>query len=231
MRFWRGIWRTYRLARERKRVGAKAHQFQAYLKHYEPLDDRTPLSELRFLVLDTEATGLDVAHDRMLSLAAVVVHHQAICAAQGLELTVRHDSVGPKAAPIHGMVTGDLVDGVNEPKALEAFLELLGNSVLVAHHASFDVGLLNAALRRHAGPELQNDVLDTERLARRIELGSMAHEPTSLRFSLDALAERYALETDARHTAAGDSLMTAELLLVLLARAHKAGMRTLGQLV
>lgn len=225
----------HRLRRARAQLAPEHPALARYLEDFEPLAASTELAELRFVVVDTEATGLDPSEDRMLSLAAVAVDGEVLRAGDSLELTVAHDEVGREAATIHGMVRADLADGVAEVEALAAFVELLGSSVFVAHHAEFDRALIAAALTRHGAAALFNPVLDTAALARRIELGPVALDPaasgSSLRFDLDSVAERFLLETDARHTAAGDALLTAELLLRLLAHARRAGVATLGNLL
>lgn len=221
--------RQRRVNRWRRRSSPTHPALGRYLASFEPLDDAAPLSELRFVVLDTETTGLDIAQDRILTIAAVSVEALTLRPAESLDVTLEQAGVGAAAAPIHGLVRGDLEGGATEADALGALLDLLGNAVLVAHHAAFDVGILNAALARHGAAPLLNDVVDTERLARRLRHGPLAGASTE-RFSLDATAARHGLETDARHTAAGDALLTAELLLRLLAEARKAGLRTLGDL-
>lgn len=201
-----------------------------YLATFEPLDDAMPLEAVRFVVIDIEATGLDTAKDRILTIGAIPVTATRLQPGEALELTVLQDTVGAEAAPIHGLVRQDVADGVSEPEALGQFVDRLGNAVLVAHHVAFDQGILDAALERHGGAPLLNDVVDTEVLTRRLALGPLPRETTE-RFTLDASAERYALETEARHTAPGDALLTAELLLRLLVDARRAGLRRLRDLL
>ncbi|MEM6925554.1 MAG: 3'-5' exonuclease [Myxococcota bacterium] len=222
--------RQRRVDRWRARASPAAASLARYLASFEPLDERTPLDEARFVVVDTETTGLDSDKDRILTLAAVTVDRRRLQPGHSLELVVAHDEVGAEAAPIHGLVRADLAEGVDEAEMLGRLVELLGNAVFVAHHAAFDEGIVGAALRRHGSAPLLNDVLCTEGLARRLVLGPVPRE-TRDRFTLDAVAERYGLETDARHTAAGDALLTAELLLRLLSDARRAGLRTLRDLL
>ncbi|MEO1172221.1 MAG: 3'-5' exonuclease, partial [Myxococcota bacterium] len=207
---WRDFWERRKLTRLRRSLQPSDPRLAAYLLNYARPPPQTPLDQVRFVVLDTEATGLDTANDRVLTIAAVAVVDGALRSDDSLELTIARDRVGREAAPIHGMVSEDLAEGVDEAEATGQFVEFLGNDILVAHHAGFDRGILSSACQRMGGPPLLNLVLDTESLSRRVELGPVQPE-TNLRFSLDAVAERFSLETDARHTAAGDALLTAEL--------------------
>ena len=50
---------------------------------------------------------------------------------------------------------------IEEKKAVIQFLEYIKNSVIVAHHAAFDVEMINKALIRLELPKLKNKVLDT----------------------------------------------------------------------
>lgn len=230
MSWWRALLERRRLAKLRARLEPTDSRIAAYLRDYRPPEQSVVLDQVRFVVVDTEATGLEIESDRILTVAAIAVRGRALHVEDSLELTIAHDRVGRDAAPIHGMVTEDLEEGDEEREVIGRFLEFLGSDVLVAHHAGFDHGILSAASKRQGGPELLNLVLDTEWLARRIELGPM-NTDTNLRFSLDAVAERFGLETDARHTAAGDTLLTAELLVRLIARMDRHHRLTLRQLL
>ncbi len=222
--------RKRRISRLQRRLSPVDPKIASYLTQFAPPDPHTPLEDARFVVVDIESTGLDADRDRILTLAAVAVEGLAIRPGRSLEEVVAHDEVGAEAAAVHGLVRADLAGGVPEVEALGRLLVLLGSAVFVAHHAAFDTGILSAALRRHGGPSLLNDVLCTEVLLRRLTLGPVPRETTE-RFSLDAAAERYELETEARHTAAGDTLLTAELLLRLLAGCRSAGLRTIRQVL
>lgn len=210
---------------------APSEAVRAYAESFAPAPASTPWREAHFVVFDTEATGLDVQADRLLSIAAVRMRGDVVVLRDSFECVVAGDRVGAEAASVHGLVPRDLDGGAEEDRAALAFLRYAGASILVAHHAAFDVAMLDRCLAPGGG-RLLNAVLDTERLARRLRAGGspgrMAQEP---RVSLDALAERYALDTPARHTAAGDALLTALALQRLLRGAEARGLRTVGDLL
>ncbi len=52
-----------------------------------------------------------------------------------------------------------------EPK-LREFIEFIGDAVLVAHNARFDIGFIQANCKAFGMPEVKNPVLDTLELAR-----------------------------------------------------------------
>ena len=143
---------------------------------------------------------------------------------------------GAQAAVVHGLVSSDLAGGLPEDEAAARFLEFAGDSILVAHHAAFDVRMLQKAIAGYRGAKVWSPAIDTAQLARRVEVGPMpttqAHgaderEP----YRLDTLVRRYGIEAPERHTAAGDALATALLFQRLLKRAERRGIRTVGDLL
>ena len=108
---------------------------------------------------------------------------------------------------------------------MRAFHRFAEGAVLVAHNAPFDL----AFLRRHgdaAGAAFDHPVLDTVLLSAAVFGEAVPH-------TLDAIAERLgvALDPAARHTATGDAVATAEVLLHLLPVLEAAGVRTLGDAI
>ncbi len=206
-----------------------------------------PIATTRFAVLDTETTGLDARSDRLLSIGGVAVVEGVVRAADSYECVVTGDDVGGTAATIHGMTRRDVRAGRPLPEALAGLLEWLGDAVLVAHHVAFDAAILDRHLaeafpglagRGRRGRVLWNPSLDTALLARRVELGTGRHgdghggaTPESGSLGLDAVCERYGVRIHGRHTAAGDALATAMVLMPLLARARRRGIRTLDRLL
>ncbi len=62
---------------------------------------------------------------------------------------------------IHGITFDEARAGLDEPEALELFLEYLRDGVIVGHHIGHDIKMLNAACERHFGFALRNRFLDT----------------------------------------------------------------------
>lgn len=191
------------------------------------------MDQTRFVIFDTETSGLDMQKDRLLCIAGIALVQNELRVEDSFEIMVRQDDVGGgEAARIHGLVTRDLIDGYPEDEAAARFLDFVGDAVLVAHHAAFDVRMLNKAISVHAGAKVWSPSLDTMRLVERLEQGPMASSPTPVHGrALDAVLERFGVHIDDRHTAAGDALATGLLLQVLLNRARDGGVRTLGDLL
>lgn len=187
----------------------------------------TPLDEARFVVLDLETTGLDVARDRMISAAAVAVSGWSICLEEVLELHIRPEvPISPASIPIHGLLPSDVEGGVSEREAVEQIDAFIGPDVIVGHHIRFDLGILD---RARARPR-RRAFVDTGRLAIRLEHGPTPGYVEVKPPSLDALARDLGVCVQSRHTASGDVLATAEIFLAQLARAKAKGIRTVGDL-
>lgn len=197
----------------------------------------TPISEARFVVFDTETTGLDLSKNRLLSIAGVAMRGSEVALDDTFDVMVAQPDVGgAQAAVVHGLVSSDLAGGLPEDEAAARFLEFAGDSILVAHHAAFDVRMLQKAIAGYRGAKVWSPAIDTAQLARRVEVGPMpttqAHgaderEP----YRLDTLVRRYGIEAPERHTAAGDALATALLFQRLLKKAERRGIRTVGDLL
>ena len=198
-----------------------------------PQGKNTPLEEVCFVVFDTETTGLNPRTDRILSIGGVRVKGEQIDLNRNFERVLQQPDVpiNREAIGIHGILPGESKTGEEEDAALADFVSFIGNSILVGHHLLFDISILNEALRRHKAGKLKNRTLDTRQLAIRLEKGLVAADHKPGQYSLDALCQRYQITTSDRHTAAGDAYITAILLLKLLSRLKKRGVKTLGQLL
>lgn len=175
----------------------------------------TPLAAVRFVVLDCEATGLDVRRHRIVSIGAVAISDCRIDLGDSFEalLKVRYNTA---ATLIHGITRNESRIGLAEPEALSGLLAYLRNAVIVGHHIGYDLSLIDAALQRHAGARLGNLSLDTGDLTRRlIADGAFAERPVT-DLSLDGLCSHFRILPYDRHTAAGDAFLTAQVLLRLL---------------
>ena len=211
------------------------------LRDYMAAKRRPPkaaaLADVRFVVFDTETTGLDLSTNKLLSIAGVAVSGAEVSLRDRFDVVVAQSDVGgADAAVVHGMISGDLSGGMPEDEAAAAFLGYVGDAVLVAHHAAFDVRMLQKAIEGYRGARVWSAAVDTAQLARRVEVGPMSSSEARgaddrEAYRLDSLVRRYDIEVPERHTAAGDALATALLFQRLLKKAEARGIRTLGDLL
>jgi DNA polymerase-3 subunit epsilon len=166
---------------------------------------------MREIILDTETTGLDALNgDRLVELGCVeTVNHVATG-------KVLHKYINPErdmpaeAEAVHGLSAAFLSDKPIFAEVVGEFLDFIGDSTLVIHNATFDMGFLNAELTRLGMPKLTNPVIDTVKIARRRFPGAAA--------SLDALCRRFEIDNSNRtlHGALLDAQLLAEVYLELM---------------
>jgi len=191
----------------------------------------TPIEQVRFVVLDSETTGLDPRKDRLITIGAIAVLNHEILMEDSFEalLKVEYNS---SAVTVHGVTREESRAGLDEPAALAQFLEYLGDGVIVGHHIGHDVETFNAGYERHFGFRLQNPSLDTMALTLHLERdGAFAGRDPIQEFSLDALCALFNIIPHDRHTAPGDAFMTALVFQRLLRLAAKHQRTTLSRLL
>ena len=186
------------------------------------LDDR-PLSLLSFTVFDTETTGLNPSQgDEIIQIGAIRVVNGRLLRQEAFEQLVDPGFPVPAASiPIHG-ITQDMVHG--KPRigeVLPAFHAFAQDTVLVAHNAAFDMKFLQLK-EASTGLSFHQPVLDTLLLSAVVHPNQEAHR-------LEAIAERFNITVLGRHTALGDAIVTAEVLLRLIPLLQAMGIRTLRE--
>ena len=190
-----------------------------------------PVDHVRFIVLDTETTGLDPKRDRLITIGAVAVRNGEIRLDDTFEalLKVAYNS---SSVTVHGITRDEARDGLTEPDAVDRFLQYLQDGVIVGHHIGHDIQMLNGACLRHFGFTLRNQSLDTMDLTLHLkDDGAFENHTMPNGFSLDALCDMFGVTPHDRHTAGGDAFITARIFQRLLRAANRAGRHTLGSLL
>jgi len=182
---------------------------------------KTPLRKLTFVVFDTETTGLNPSEgDEIIQLGAIrivngqILHHETI---DQLVDPKRH--VPASSVAIHGIDPALLVGQPTIDRVLPHFYTFAEGAVLVAHNAAFDMRFLQLQEEK-TGIRFDNPVLDT------LLLSSIIH-PTLKGHGLEGIAERFNITIVGRHTALGDSIVTAEVLNKLIPLLEAQGIMTL----
>ncbi|WP_209426884.1 exonuclease domain-containing protein [Pararhodobacter sp. SW119] len=186
----------------------------------------TRLEDLTYVVFDTETTGLSPASDEIVQIAAVRLVNGRRLESEVFDTLVDPGRpIPPSSTDVHG-ITESMVKGA--PTIAEAgrqFHAFARGAVLIAHNAPFDLEFL----RRHEagiGASFDNPVLDTVLLSA-VVFGQMEQH------SLDALTARLGITIpdEARHTAIGDTVATADAFLKLLPMLRARGFQTFGDVL
>jgi DNA polymerase III subunit epsilon len=183
-----------------------------------------PLERAAYVVFDLETTGTRPGAARIVELGAVRV--------EGLEPVGRMERLVDPGVPIPAMITAltgiaaaDVRGRPRIDRVVDEFVRFAAGAVLVAHNARFDVGFVDAELRRLRGGRLAAPVIDTVALGRRL-LGDRLP-----RMDLGTLAERFDTEVRPCHRALPDAEATAEVLVRLLGLAQERGAATVAEVI
>jgi len=168
----------------------------------------------RQVVLDTETTGLspDDGH-RIIEIGCVELFNRKLTGNRFHVYLNPERAIDQGAVDVHGLDNKFLADKPLFAAIAEDFLTFIEGAELVIHNAPFDVGFINAELKRFAsGPRSiaeRCSVLDTLALAKKKHPGQ--------RNSLDALCKRYGVNNSHRelHGALLDAEILAEVYLAM----------------
>jgi DNA polymerase-3 subunit epsilon len=181
------------------------------------------LSDLEYVVFDTETTGMRLSEgDKVISISGVRIRRGRIQNAEIFHSLVNPGrSIPPESIRFHQIEDRMVADAPSISQVYPQFVEFVGDSILVAHNAAFDKKCLEMAAAEAGVPMIDNPILDTLFLSYGIHEGTEGH-------SLDAMAERMGIKIEGRHTSLGDARATAHIFLGLISLLPGRGVRTLA---
>jgi DNA polymerase-3 subunit alpha (Gram-positive type) len=180
------------------------------------------LADAAYIVFDVETTGLSAVYDTIIELAAVKV--------KGGEIIDRfesfanpHRSLSATIIELTG-ITDDMVQDAPEvEEVLRKFHEWIGDDILVAHNASFDMGFLDTGFLKIGFGKASNPVIDT------LELGRFLY-PEMKNHRLNTLAKKLDVELTQHHRAIYDAEATGYILVKMLKEAMEKDITSHDQL-
>lgn len=174
-----------------------------------------------FIIFDIETTGLSSINDMITEIGALKI-------VDGIVVDTFSQLINPER-PISEFIT-NLTGITNEmvtdkPKIQEviySFNKFIGNNVLVAHNATFDIGFIREQMKR-VNLELDNPILDTLELTRTIFPSLKNHKLNTIAKHLDVSLENH-------HRALDDATATKDILLKTLEILEEKGVNTFDQI-
>ncbi|WP_461816327.1 PolC-type DNA polymerase III [Faecalimonas sp.] len=164
-------------------------------------EDKQTLDDT-FVVFDIETTGFSSVKDRIIEIGAVKVENGTIVS--------RYSTFVNPEVPIPFEITKltsitdtMVIDAPKIEAALPEFMDYVGDAVLVAHNAGFDVGFIEENCKR-LGMEQRLTSVDTVALARVLL-------PTLSRYKLNVVAKALGISLENHHRAVDDAGATAEI--------------------
>ncbi|PZE22415.1 PolC-type DNA polymerase III [Paenibacillus xerothermodurans] len=180
------------------------------------------LADADYIVFDIETTGLSVVNNKIIELAGVRMK-------DGKEIDRFATFVNPHERIPYNIqqltnINDDMVrDAPDLEDVLPKFFDFIGDSVLVAHNARFDMGFIQANCKRLGLPVVNNPSLDTLELARLLFPAMKNHR-------LNTLTEKFKINLDNHHRAIDDSVALGHVLFNLIKEANQRGLSDLAQL-
>ncbi|CAE6904233.1 3'-5' exonuclease [Vibrio alginolyticus] len=199
----------------------------AYYSAGLPAPD-TPLSEVDFVAIDFETTGLDPDENDIITIGLVPFNLKRIYLRES-----RHWKVRPKqkldedSVIIHGITHSELIDAPDLGDILGELLPCLSGKIVVVHYRRIEREFLDKALRDRIGEGIEFPVLDTLQLEEDIQKNLTSSlwdkikgkKPESLRLAQSR--RRYGLPDYTPHHALTDAIATAELFQAQIAHHYR----------
>ena len=175
---------------------------------FNPID--LELEKASFVVLDFETTGLSNKYDDIIEYGGVKLE-------QGMVTGSFQTFINPKkklsafTTNLTGITDRDVMNAPTLEQALFKIKNFIGDSVIVAHNAEFDIGMLNASLIKIGQSPLKNPVIDTLSLSRTIY-------PDLRRYTLGYICNQLNVEynEDEAHRADYDAEVTSQAFMHMI---------------
>lgn len=147
------------------------------------------------LIVDTETTGLSAKNDRIVEIAAVEAEPRTGISNRELHHVVNpHMAIPARATAIHGITDANVATAPAFEQIADELLDLIAHRTVVAHNASFDVGMIDAELVRCGRPTLKESnvtVVDSLEVCR-------ALLPSKEKFTLDEVCTQFGISLAGR---------------------------------
>lgn len=195
-----------------------------------------PIGQCRYVVMDTELTGLDVKKDSIVSIGAVAMTGGRIILGETFyEMVSPETALRSESIVIHGIMPSEVVGKPSIGKVLDDFLKFCDGAVVVGHFLSLDLAFLNKEMKRLQGRKFRYPVADTLQAHNWMQDQSRgarsqydAYEENKDLFSL---AKKYQIQVSAAHNALMDAFITAQLFQRFLSNLPALGVRTVKDLL
>lgn len=153
-----------------------------------------------YVVIDIETTGPDSKYDAIIEVAGIRY-------IDGVEKERYQELINPQylidsfISELTGITNEMLKNARFENEVMNDFYSFIGNSIVVAHNAHFDINFVYDSLQKNYDIKFDNDFVDTLRISRRL-LSELKHH------KLKDVAEYFNFECSNAHRATFDAELT-----------------------
>ncbi len=166
--------------------------------------ENIPIDEASYVVVDLETTGLDPLRSEIIEIGALKIENGRIVG-EYQTLVKPKFGVSRVSERITGITEKMLEEQPSIEEVMDEFMRFLGDSLLVAHNASFDYRFLRFWVEKITGKEFSRPYIDTLALSRALL--------TMSSYSLDKVASKLKLGVFRHHRALDDARITAMVFL------------------
>ena len=192
------------------------------------VDDLTKIAENEkgqdlegtYVVFDIETTGFSAVTDRIIEIGAVKVEDGKITDKFSTFVNPKRP-IPFRITELTGITDEMVIDSPDIETILPQFIKFIGDAVLVAHNASFDVGFIEQNCKRQK-IEADFTYVDTVALARVLL-------PALNRFKLDTVAKALNISLENHHRAVDDAGCTAEIFVKFVQMLKERELTTLAK--
>lgn len=166
------------------------------------------LKNLNFCVFDLETTGGNHEKDKIIEIGLVKIRNLEITDKKSflIQPEIRIPDFIQKLTSIK---QSDVENSPKIEEVIDEVLEFMGDDILVAHNASFDVPFFNSVLRRLGKVELENKSICTNLMTKYLI-------PNLMNSNLNYMSKIFGISHKKAHRALDDAIATAKLLLKFL---------------
>jgi len=195
-----------------------------------------PIGQCRYVVMDTELTGLDVKKDSIVSIGAIAMAGGKIILGETFyEMVSPETALRPESIVVHGIMPSEVVGKPSISAVLDDLLKFCEGAIVVGHFFSLDLGFLNKELKRLQGRKFRHPVVDTLQLHEWMQDNSRGsrsqYDACEENKDLFSLAKKYHVQVSASHNALMDAFITAQLFQRFLSALPGLGVRTVKDLL
>jgi len=199
------------------------------------IDKKIPIDEARYVVIDTELTGLDEKRDSIVSMAAIRMVGGRIDFEDVFNMLLNPETaLTAESVIIHGITPSEVIREPRIEEVLAEFVQFCDNDILVGHCVSIDMEFINMEAKRIFGCALSNYAIDTSAIYGWISKKYSTERAFPCAFTdsgLFEIAKFFGIAIDGAHNAVMDAFITAQLFQRFIPMLMQAGIKSVGDLL
>lgn len=200
------------------------------------VDRGKAIDQCRYVVMDTELTGLDRRKDSIVSIGAIAMDGGRILLGRRFyEILSPETALTSESVVVHGITPQECRNKPCIGDVIGDFLRFCEGAVVVGHFLSLDLGFLNKELKRLTGRAFGLPAVDTMRVHAWIQehdTGFQRHyNGADEELDLFSLARKHQVPVSAAHDAQMDAFITAQLFQRFLRSLPRLGVETVKDLL